>query len=214
MPEARVGQCRKVVFPNAHRCVQRTTVAIIFSLNTRLLPRFYPTSCNQRFPAVEHGRKYELTTMLRFALLSLAFTTLLAGSASACRCKYTSLTDHFDADTYETIGVFCNGVPSRPFPDLANQVEPIEWTLQARAIYKGDCSLVPDDSSVDESIITVTSGAHGALCGVNLDDGCYVLGITEEGSVNSCGPTYDFENLSAAMSAELEANNQCSSDCA
>lgn len=151
--------------------------------------------------------------MCRFTLL-LALAALLTGIASACRCFPTTLTEHFNADTYETIGVFCDGVPSRPYPDVVNQGEPIEWTLRVRAIYKGDCTLVSQNSYAKNSIITVKSGANSALCGLDLDDGCYVLGITKRGFANSCGPTYNFETLSASTRAELDANNQCSSDCA
>lgn len=150
--------------------------------------------------------------MLRFTL-PFAVAAFLAGSAHACSCMRTTLTEFFNNDSYETIGVFCDAVASRPFPDIVNQGDPIEWTLRVKEIYKGNCSLASADSHAEVSTISVKSGANSALCGVGLGDRCSVLGITKGGYVNSCGPIYDFENLSASISAELEANNKCSSDC-
>lgn len=149
---------------------------------------------------------------MRVSALSFALAALLYTGTEACSCVGgVSLTDQFLSDTYETIGVFCNGVPSRSFPDVDNQFESIEWKLDVQAIYKGDCSLAPTGPYSEGSVITVTSGANSALCGVDLSGSCYLLGISSSRSVALCGPYIKTENLTPEQSAELEANNQCSS---
>lgn len=138
------------------------------------------------------------------AALSLAVAGLLCACARACSCLAgVTVTDYFQSDVYPTIGVFCNGVPSRPYPDFEDQATPVEWQLEPLFVYKGDCALAPG------SLVNVTTGANSAVCGVDVADDCYVLGITASGNAGLCGPLYNFDSLREEVSAELQTNDQC-----
>lgn len=136
-------------------------------------------------------------------ILTVALVLLSAPSVLSCSCLGSTLTEKFENNFYKTIGKFCNNKPSRPFPDVENQSSSIKWKLTLHTVYKGDCSLKRGTK------IKATSGANGALCGVGVENGCYLIALSERKSFSLCGLATKFNSLDKATLAELAKNNQC-----
>lgn len=140
--------------------------------------------------------------MVLRAILLFTLTALIASSAYGCRCVLRNLAEIFEDENVATIALVRRAEPSRPFPDVINQGQPITWKLKLRSVYKGDCSL-------KGKVIKGTSGANGALCGANPVGGSYLIGFDSGNRFNTCLLVRSFANLSTEDRRVIRKNNQC-----
>lgn len=147
------------------------------------------------------------------ALLMFALVLLCALEVRSCSCLRSTLTEKFENEYVKTIGKFCNNKatsmpagPSLPGPSGIIRLSPFErigWKLTLKTVYKGDCSLKPG------TVLAGSSAGNSAACGVSLGNGCYLMGLSERNSFNSCGLAAKFDRLDEATLTELAENNQC-----
>lgn len=130
---------------------------------------------------------------------------LVVSASYACRCVPKGVPEIralFQQDSVETIALVSNAVPSRPYPDINNPNEPIDWTLKLNLVVKGDCSL-------QGSRLSGSSGAQGSVCGANPVGGFYWVAFNGEERFNTCLFVRKLSDMEAAENQAMFDENQC-----
>lgn len=171
------------------------------------IKQLFLSACNPCRSYIENSPRENCAPKMNMKMVNIVLRVALvlvsAPSVLSCSCLFSTLTEKFENDFFKTIGKFCYNTPSRPFPDFENQFSSIKWKLTLKTVYKGDCSLRPG------TVIKGISGANGATCGVGVENGCYLIALSENNSFNLCGLASKFNSLNQATLTELAANNQC-----